>query len=131
MEGQNSHTAIGSQNPGQLFHKGIQRFELVIHIDSQCLEGSLTGLLDRLPAFRSRKKSESILYYLTQIPCGINGFTPLQPGNRLPGNLSGIRLIGIFKQHALQFLLRDIPKPLCGADPLFRFIRKSSGPSVL
>ena len=72
MKGKDCHTSARTQSIRKLLHKFIQYFELMVDINTQCLEGSLTGLLNCLFLFLFRKEIKSFFDYLTQFCGSIN-----------------------------------------------------------
>ena len=48
MKGQNSRAAALCQNIGQLLQKGFQHLKLAVHINPECLKGSLAGFFHSL-----------------------------------------------------------------------------------
>ena len=69
MKGKDCHTSARTQSIRKLLHKFIQYFELMVNINTQCLEGSLAGLLNCLFLFLFRKEIKSFFDYLCTIPC--------------------------------------------------------------
>ena len=61
MESQNGHPAARGQNIRKLFQKLIQYFKLTVYIDTQRLEGSLTGFLNSFLPLICRKKDQCFL----------------------------------------------------------------------
>ena len=65
MERENRDSSSGFQCSRQLFHELIQYFKFTVHINTQSLERSLTGLLDRIFFLLFREKIQGLLDQLS------------------------------------------------------------------
>ena len=120
MEGQNGCPATRGQHFRQLFQKCVQRLVLVVHVDSQGLEGPLAGFLHRLLPVLFLQESQGVPNHLVELRGGGDLLAPFQPPRHLPGDLLRVGLVRIFGEHTRQFLQRDLLQALGGADPALR-----------
>ena len=112
MERQDGCPSARLQSIRQLCHEIIEHLILVIDVNAQCLEHAGTALADQLLAVRqfsclcARQPDflQGPLNRLMQLPRRADGCTALLILENLPCNLFGIRFIGIFTQHADEFI---------------------------
>ena len=103
MKGKDCHTSARTQSIRKLLHKFIQYFELMVNINTQCLEGSLAGLFDGLLLLFFRKKIQSLLDHFPKFRSGIYAVALTDLIGDGFGDLLTVRLIGIFIQHSGKF----------------------------
>ena len=101
---------------GELFQKGVQHLELAVHVDPQCLEGPLAGLLHRLLALGGGEEGQRPLDESVQLPGGVHGAAPAEHLNDGLCDAVRVGLVGIFHQQVLQLLLVQLPQPLRRGD---------------
>ena len=101
MKGKDCHTSARTQSIRKLLHKFIQYFELMVNINTQCLEGSLAGFLNCLFLFFFRKEIKSFFDYLTQFCGSVNMISPADLIGNGFGEFLTIWFIRIFTMESL------------------------------
>ena len=104
MKGKDCHTSARTQSIRKLLHKFIQYFELMVDINTQCLEGSLAGLLNCLFLFLFRKEIKSFFDYLTQFCGSINMIASANLIGNGFGEFLSVWFIRIFTEHSRKLL---------------------------
>ena len=115
MERQNCRSAARSKSIREFFHECFQNLIFVVYIDPQCLEGTGAGFFDGFFFLVFRKKIQCFSDQITQCKRSVNFLSfPKCPRNSL-GNFFCIRFIGVFNEHAFQFIACNRAQTLgCG-----------------
>ena len=141
MERQDGRAAARGEGLGELFHELVKDFIFVVDVDAERLERAGAALLDGVLFFFGRRA----LREMDGAQCALDGFmeclrrldgTALFVADNLLCDGGGKRLVSIFDEHALDFVLRHLGKALSGGrtglgiepqvERAVRFVRKAT-----